>query len=166
MTPQQKKAWKEILLITNEDFNPNWFEDTKMVQRHKELLEIIDPDSPGWKRVLTREELSQKQLDARNGLEEEIIKLVKDKIPQSRISRQLKIALFLITYVRKKHQLIHSCTQKEVPPKEELEEIYHSKRIDEIAKHYKISGDTFYIWLKKRGIPRNKPRGGRKNAKR
>ncbi|MGX2946119.1 hypothetical protein [Enterococcus alishanensis] len=167
MTPKQKKAWKEILFITNEDINPNWFEDEKTVQRHKELLKIVDNDGDcgKWKPVLTKDELNKRQLASRPGLEEKILSLVTQGNPQRTIVKRLNIPTNLITYVRKINNITSVYREtKPVPEKDILENMYSTKGIIEIEKKFNVSRTVAYDWLKHHGIKRNR-RGGRKKIK-
>ena len=55
-TPEQRQARRELFMLTDEELNPEWFNDPEKVKRRDELLGIIEYREPV---VMSDDEINQ-----------------------------------------------------------------------------------------------------------
>lgn len=155
MTITKKEAWKEILVLTNEDINPHWFEDSELIERHKKLIKVVDPETQ-WKKILSKEQLRQQYLDKREGLEDKVRYLLEmGKYPRE-VCRELHITNAICAFVRQKYGIELPNKSIVAPAKNEIERLYFENGVQAIAEHYNVSKTVAYRWLKELEI--SKPR--------
>lgn len=147
---EQQEAWSELLLLIND---PEWYLDKQKSKRHKQLMLIIENEED-----LTISEKNdiryQRYVDARPGMEEDIVELLKQEMPVSKLRGKYRIDPRVFAYLRRKHK-IKKYQRLQVPSKEELEETYREGGWKAAAEKYKASQPTVYYWMKKYGIERN-----------
>lgn len=156
MTPKQKEAWREDLIITNEMFNPDWQKDEEIVARHIELMAIYDPESTNWKRAFSKDEVIQAKLDKQPGLEQLLLNDLKKGDYSKDVCKRHGVNVLFGTYIRKKYKLSKKGQFYELPERVKLLERYRAVGCTQMAKEFGVSRATVYKWLKEREIPRNK----------
>ena len=97
-TPEQRQARRELFMLTDEELNPEWFNDPEKVKRRDELLGIIEYREPV---VMSDDEKYQRYLDKRPGLEAAVVKMLLEKKLSKEIRDELKMDFKVIAYVRK-----------------------------------------------------------------
>lgn len=96
-TPEQRKAQKELFLLTNEYLDPNWYKDTGKVKRRDELLAILEPEP-------TEEELMELYFARRPGVKEQIMLMMSKGATNTEVHKAIGVATGKpITYLRKKY---------------------------------------------------------------
>ena len=90
-TPEQRQARRELFMLTDEELNPEWFNDPEKVKRRDELLGII--------------EKYQRYLDKRPGLEAAVVKMLLEKKLSKEIRDELKMDFKVIAFCRRKYNL-------------------------------------------------------------
>ena len=87
-TPEQRQARRELFMLTDEELNPEWFNDPEKVKRRDELLGIIEYREPV---VMSDDEKYQRYLDKRPGLEAAVVKMLLEKKLSKEIRDELKM---------------------------------------------------------------------------
>lgn len=100
-TPAQQQAWSELLLLIND---PEWYLDSSKCEKHKKIMEIIDKNEV----ILPQNGIDiryQIYLDARPGLEKEIIYQIKKGRTMQQLREIFRIDPKIFSYARRKHGL-------------------------------------------------------------
>lgn len=96
-TTEQRKAQKELFLLTNEYLDPNWYKDPEKVKRRDELLAILEPEP-------TEEELMELYFAKRPGVKEQIMLMMSKGATNTEVHKAIGVATGKpITYLRKKY---------------------------------------------------------------
>lgn len=149
-SPAQQKAWDELLLLIND---PEWYLDKEKSKRHKQLMLIIETEEE----VTTSEKNDRRYqlyLNARYGMEEDIVEMLKQEMPISEIRKKYRIDARVFAYVRRKHKL-KRYRRLQMPTKIELEEAYKIGGWKKASRDFGASQGTIYQWMRKYGIERN-----------
>lgn len=101
-TPEQRQARRELFMLTDEELNPEWFNDPEKVKRRDELLVIIEYREPV---VMSDDEKYQRYLDKRPGLEAAVVKMLLEKKLSKEIRDELKMDFKVIAFCRRKYNL-------------------------------------------------------------
>lgn len=101
-TPEQRQARRELFMLTDEELNPEWFNDPEKVKRRDELLGIIEYREPV---VMSDDEKYQRYLDKRPGLEATVVKMLLEKKLSKEIRDELKMDFKVIAFCRRKYNL-------------------------------------------------------------
>ena len=101
-TPEQRQAKRELFMLTDEELNPEWFNDPEKVKRRDELLGIIEYREPV---VMSDDEKYQRYLDKRPGLEAAVVKMLLEKKLSKEIRDELKMDFKVIAFCRRKYNL-------------------------------------------------------------
>ncbi|MGX7259237.1 hypothetical protein [Enterococcus hermanniensis] len=150
-TPEQQQAWKELLLLIND---PEWYLDKVKTKRHKELMEILEPEEQYDPREQESIRL-QRYLDARPGMEADIADMLRNGLIYLEIRKKYRIDPKIFSLVRKKHGIEkHGCVKK--PSKRELEVCYCQYGLRATVIKFNVSKATIYKWLASYKIPTNK----------
>ena len=96
-TPEQRKAQKELFLLTNEYLDPDWYKDPVKVKRRNELIAILEPEP-------TEEELMELYFARRPGVKERVMLLMANGATNTEVHKAIGVATGKpITYLRKKY---------------------------------------------------------------
>lgn len=149
-SPEKQEAWSELLLLIND---PEWYLDNQKSKRHKQLMLIIESEDELT--VTEKADIKyQRYLNARPGMEEDIVEMLKQEMPVSKLREKYRIDPRVFAYLRRKHK-IKKYRRLQVPTKEELEETYKAGGWKLAAEKFKASQATIYFWMKKFGIERD-----------
>lgn len=107
-TPEQRKAQKELFLLTNEYLDPDWYKDPVKVKRRDELIAILEPEP-------TEEELMELYFAKRPGVRERIMLLMANGATNTEVHKVIGVATGKpITYLRKKYGFSSKIKQSKV----------------------------------------------------
>ena len=110
-TPEQRQARRELFMLTDEELNPDWFNDPEKAKRRDELLEIIEYHEPA---LMSGDEKYQRYLDRRPGLEAAVVKMLFEKKLSKEIRDELKMDFKVIAFCRRKYNLNPKIRTKKV----------------------------------------------------
>ena len=133
----QKLARRELFILTDEEINPEWFNDPEKVSP-SELLNIR----------------YQRYLSQRPGMEQQIVELIKQGRTITQMREVFRIDSKIFAYVRRKHGL-PKFKKLIVPTAEELEKSYKSGGWKKASRDFGASQGTIYQWMRRYGIERN-----------
>lgn len=101
-------ARRELSRITDEELNPGWYKDPKLLERRDKLLILLgtpnEQRNPGESREAYRERMANLYFMTHPGLEEQVITMIKARKPKKRIQSELGIPMRIVQFLCNKYQ--------------------------------------------------------------
>lgn len=96
-TEKQREAKRELFLLTDEDLNPHWFDNPRLVKRRDELLAILEPEP-------TEDDLMEEYFTKRPGLKDSILSLLESGATNTKIYETIGVCTQKpVGYLRRKY---------------------------------------------------------------
>ncbi|MGM0285713.1 MULTISPECIES: hypothetical protein [unclassified Enterococcus] len=100
-------ARRELFRITDEELNPGWYKDPKLLERRDKLLNLLGMPNEQRRLDESLEDYQERMailfFSIRPGLEDKVIALLKDGKPMKQIEAELGVPMKNIRFLRKKY---------------------------------------------------------------
>lgn len=104
---RQRVARRELYKLTDEELDPNWFNNPEKLKRRDELLKIVDP-------IPTEEDVIKNYFYQRPYLEKKIVEMLRAGMTHGAIYEacEINVGSKKLNYLRKKHNLLKETDAK------------------------------------------------------